>query len=321
MRAASDWEFLVLPSSVLRMREARMRVDDRILKTIVFIGKEAGGRFTPCGTAFVGVVQDQTVSIPLLVTAAHVVDDYFKETETIFVRLNRNNGGVGTLAITNHRLGFRHSDRATDLAILPLPVDLSVFNCEGWSLSSDVLSRRKAEDHWEHGVGDEVVTLGLYTSHYGVDKNIPVVRVGNIAALPDEPVLTRTGYVQAYLIETKSIAGLSGSPVFANLSAVRPRDNNVWVQPSHAGGVILLGVMLGYHVVESAEDQILVPQYATENAIEPDRISAGIDERNTGFAVVVPIERVFEIVRGEEMQTALRAAVEAHLARSGYRQY
>ena len=70
-----------------------MRVEDRILKTVVFIGKEAGGQFTPLGTAFVGVVQEGTTSIPLLVTAAHVIDDYFKETDTIFVRLNRNSGG------------------------------------------------------------------------------------------------------------------------------------------------------------------------------------------------------------------------------------
>jgi len=155
-------------------------------------------------------------------------------------------------------------------------------------LSLDVLNKRKAEDKWEHGVGDEVVTVGLYTSHYGVDKNIPVVRVGNIAALPDEPVLTSSGYVRAYLIETRSIAGLSGSPVFANLSAVRPRDDGVWVQPSYAGGVILLGVMLGYHVLQSAEDQILVPR--NQQIADGPRLpsSTEIDERNTGFAVVVP---------------------------------
>jgi hypothetical protein len=296
-----------------------MRVEDRILKTVVFIGKEAGGRFTPLGTAFVGVVQDGTASIPLLVTAAHVIDDYFKETDTIFVRLNRNNGGVGTLPIASR--GFRRADKGTDLAILPLPVDLSVFNCEGWSLSLDVLNRRKAEDKWGHGVGDEVVTVGLYSSHYGVDKNIPVVRVGNIAALPDEPVLTGSGYVRAYLIETRSIAGLSGSPVFANLAAVRPRDNVIWVQPSYAGGVILLGVMLGYHVVESAEDQILVPrvqQIADGTGDTP--ASPGIDERNTGFAVVVPIERAFDIVQGEEMKAALGHAIERHFARSGYKE-
>jgi hypothetical protein len=299
-----------------------MRVDERILKTVVFIGKEAGGQFTPLGTAFVGVVQQETASIPVLVTAAHVIDDCFKASEAIFVRLNRNNGGAGTLPIVNHNLGFRHTDKGTDLAILPLPVDLSVFNCEGWSLSLDALIKRKAEDKWEHGVGDEVVTVGLYTSHYGVDKNIPVVRVGNIAALPDEPVLTRSGYVRAYLIETRSIAGLSGSPVFANLSAVRPRDHGIWVQPSYAGGVILLGVMLGYHVVQSAEDQISVPsnQQTADGPGGAPTSLAGMDERNTGFAVVVPIERAFDIVQGEQMKTALQDAIERHFAGSGYRQ-
>ena len=36
--------------------------------------------------------------------------------------------------------------------------------------------------------GDEVVITGMFFSHIGQQRNIPIVRIGNIAAMPQEPV-------------------------------------------------------------------------------------------------------------------------------------
>src|SRR5262249_41522483 len=144
-----------------------------------------------------------------------------------------------------------------DLAILPLPrLD------DSYRPGSILLNRAEFEaikkDIWNPGLGDEVATIGLYTSQYGQAKNVPVVRIGHIAMLPDEPVASHRGYVKAYLIETRSIAGLSGSPVFVNLPLTRMNENGK-IEVRDGVGVILIGISIGYHLVRSKEDQISVP--------------------------------------------------------------
>jgi len=37
------------------------------------------------------------------------------------------------------------------------------------------------------GAGDEIFLTGLFANHLGQHKNLPIVRCGNIAAVPDEP--------------------------------------------------------------------------------------------------------------------------------------
>ncbi len=63
------------------------------------------------------------------------------------------------------------------------------------------------------GLGDEVFITGLFGYVAGSQKNIPIVRVGNIAMMPDEKVPTEGEPMEAYLIEARSMGGLSGSPV------------------------------------------------------------------------------------------------------------
>ena len=166
------------------------------------------------------------------------------------------------------------------------------------------IHQRLHKHRWAPELGDEVSTIGLYASHYGATKNIPVVRTGNIAMMPDEPVLTNRGYVKAYLIETKSIVGLSGSPVFLNPPEVAVIDGQIKHLPDKE--LITIGMIVGYHLVASAEDQIVVPQ-VQGNDPYPEY---SLDERNTGFAVVIPMERVFEIwrMKNSEVRNAIHRA-------------
>jgi hypothetical protein len=60
----------------------------------------------------------------------------------------------------------------------------------------------------------EFERLPLRAHHTGDLKNVPIVRVGNLASYPSEQIQTRAfGRMEAYLIEARSIGGLSGSPV------------------------------------------------------------------------------------------------------------
>jgi hypothetical protein len=59
-------------------------------------------------------------------------------------------------------------------------------------------------------------------------KNIPIVRVGNEAALrdEDEPVLNKSGNLMgAYLVGSRSIAGRSCSPVFMECAVRQTRSS------------------------------------------------------------------------------------------------
>jgi hypothetical protein len=132
--------------------------------------------------------------------------------------------------------------------------------------------------------------------------------------MPDEPVMTGTTHAKAYLIEVKSIAGLSGSPVFVNPPEVRVVNGHV----QHRGPMLIpLGVLVGYHVVESKEDQIAVPRF--QNGAR-DADASSPDERNTGFAVVIPIERVYDIIESPELKAIMEQQIQKRANKSGYRQ-
>jgi hypothetical protein len=50
--------------------------------------------------------------------------------------------------------------------------------------------------------------------HEGRQKNSPTARFGNIAQMPNEPVIIKRFEQECFLVEARSIGGYSGSPVF-----------------------------------------------------------------------------------------------------------
>jgi hypothetical protein len=230
------------------------------------------------------------------VTADHILD--LVQGDQITVRMNSKSGGSGTVKLRKaEKISGLH--KADDLALFNVPAWHDVYETKAILLDRDEYNRICA-DIWRPHVGDEIATVGLYSTHYGELKNIPVARIGHIAMLPDEPVLTQRGeYLRAYLVEVRSIIGLSGSPVFINMPETRVVDGKI--QTREGPGIILIGMMLGYHLVSSAQDQIVVPlkqrgEITTEYSL---------DERNTGFGVVLPIERIFSRIEQEDFCNAL----------------
>jgi hypothetical protein len=110
--------------------------------------------------------------------------------------------------------------------------------------------------------------------------------------------------VDAYLIELRTIAGLSGSPVFVVPPDIK-RDGDTMLFRKGDDAYLPLGVLVGYHVVATEEDQIKVPRHASTKAAGADDLGS-LDERNTGFGVVVPIERVVEVLENPETVSAMK---------------
>ena len=137
------------------------------------------------------------------------------------------------------------------------------------------------------GIGDEVFTIGLFVYHKNTKRNEPVMRIGNIAAMPKEPIRTRGEYfdeMEAYLIETRSLGGLSGSPVFVNLQGIRNIGDGAF--RAGTGGYELLGLIHGHWGLEAPDTDP-----TTRNV-----------KLHTGISIVVPAKKILEVVHHPELQ-------------------
>jgi hypothetical protein len=289
-----------------------MRVEDRVRKWVVFLGHENEQGFTPYGTGFVCGCSYKEVMTTVIVTASHVVRDI--PGDTISIRINRKEGVADVIKIKKE--GFIEFHTA-DIVAIPYFIDLAIYDVSLFPLDHKRWLQLQ-EKIWKPGPGDEVGIVGLYTTHYGYVKNIPVVRIGHIAAMPEEKVMTHFGYVRGYLIEAHSIAGLSGSPVFVNVPRVHVVDGEIarGTEPAY----IVIGILIGYHVIETKEDEIVVPQYQTPE----ERRTFGAppkqsEERRTGFGVVIPIEGIFAFFESDDWINIMKNAADELSHKSGYR--
>lgn len=255
-----------------------MWVDDEIRKCVVFIAvRKADDSFVLKGTAFFVVrPAGDGNTLSYLVTARHVIEGV-KDLglEHVYVRMNTKDGSLG-YASTSISQWIFPKDSTIDLALCPAGLP-SQFNHKllHTSLFADDLYLKTNEVN----VGDEVVVTGLFKHHHGDNANIPIVRVGNIAAMPIEPVQTKDCRREAYLIECRSIGGLSGSPVFTNLGYHRYIGGvlKTWDgKPSHS----LIGVIQGhYDTYESGID------LAVDDTGKEARV-------NSGIAIVTPVSKL-----------------------------
>jgi hypothetical protein len=171
-----------------------------------------------------------------------------------------------------------NDDPRIDVAVTPMAVDwlriahktipLSMF------LSSEVIAKECV------GPGDDVCFPGLFSMHPGEVANIPIVRVGNIAAMPAEPIKTKGegGWLQPpYLVEARSIGGLSGSPVFWHRGAGRVKSGGFHLNQGPL--LYLLGLVHGHY----AETEL---PWDSSNDVLLD--AAETRSLNTGIAIVVP---------------------------------
>jgi hypothetical protein len=298
-----------VPAYIFAALEEAMRVDDQVRKTVVYIGYEAAGGFIPYGTGFLCGTTLEDVCFNFVATAAHVFHRI--PGDSIYIRANRNEGGSSVVQINKSRAIF-HEKPEVDLVIVNFHFSSDIFDVMHIDVSRDSL--QSFGSGWQHGIGDEVCVSGLYTSHFGRIRNIPVIRIGHIASMPEEPVQTNLGYVDGYIIELHSIAGLSGSPVFVSpfpfwwnedRSAHQVRNNNI---------PIPFGMLLGHHVIESKEDEIPISEYQSSGSEEPSVLSA----RNTGFGVVIPLQRITEILERDDIVRVLRQVAEQYRKKSGF---
>lgn len=195
-----------------------MKVRPEIVETVCYLGVEdENGVIRPRATAFYVVVpfrhaRDQGRGY--LVTARHNIEKLSGRLAYVSI----NEGLLGddrtpTWVLVKAEKWFVDDDPTVDVAIAD-------WGPERNDSYLGVLTDNFIEGTPENGAlfelaqGMETATIGLFSHHAGTDCHTPIVRTGNIAALPLDKVMTMRGLAYSYLIESRSVGGLSGSPVF-----------------------------------------------------------------------------------------------------------
>ena len=194
-----------------------MIVSHEILRCVAFVGLRLhDGEFLLYGSAFFlgynepgGTTTDKIY----LVTSEHVIAK-IRDTgvEHVCVRLNLKGGGARWY-LTRLQDWFVHpTDDSIDVAILRCALGNGVDHI---SFPRITYLAGGSGPQFEYVLGDEVFIAGLFRWYHGVSRNIPIIRVGNVAAFVPSDVSAGAGVaIDEILIEARSIGGLSGSPVF-----------------------------------------------------------------------------------------------------------
>jgi hypothetical protein len=261
-----------------------MQIPDEIRKSVCFILYKSNGNLQLAGTGFF-------VSIPssvhpqgqfiYLVTAKHVIAavQSRSQDQLVWLRINKTDGTY-TLKSVPINLWNYSEDSSVDIAVVPVTLhkkdelDYSLISIS-IAATDDIIKQQSI------GVGADLFLPGLFVNHAGKTKNIPIVRTGAIAAMPEEPIETASGNMEAYLIEARSIGGLSGSPVFVFLPSGRIINQKLQFDPP---SMYWLGVMQGHWDVLSASTDTVVFDNSSQQRV------------NMGIGIVVPVQKVLAIL-------------------------
>lgn len=275
-------------------KRSRMpRIDDRFLECVVYFypsteaaqeGRRAGG----CG--FWVSVPGQLAGFhhAYIVTNGHVVRDIGS---CRVIRINRIGGGFDVVETTKD--GWFHHENGDDVAIYKLdPTDTYKFK----HVSTDMFVTHDLVRELNIGPGDDVVTAGRFITHDGKESNNPILRFGNIAMMPLEPIALPSGLRQeSFLVESRSLIGASGSPVFVRISLDLMGRPGVANQDK--GGVFLLGINWGHlnlgGVAPDLSNINYGAVYGKDNKPHPEGWKVPV---NTGMMGVVPAWKILELL-------------------------
>jgi hypothetical protein len=265
-----------------------MQIPDEIRKCVVFVCYKTATETKLAGTAFFAGVHlgESNFNSVYVITAKHIIDAIREKSidQKIYLRINLKISGAQLVKTPIESWLSHPRESNVDVAVLPLAPSQEIFDYLYLPLTMAATQEVIKEE--TIGVGDDVFLTGLFQNHYGSQQNIPIIRIGNIAAMPEEKVHTeKLGDIDAYLIEARSIGGLSGSPVFVHMGFTRYRENKVMT----ATGYIykLLGLMHGHFESSKLELDDLSQDSLTNLKI------------NTGIAIVIPVWKIMEVINQE----------------------
>ena len=277
--------------------EVEVRIDDVIRKSVVYVGDANGKPFVPHGTGFITVYFVGDSGYQNVVTARHVIDGIGPD---IHLRVNTR-GGPARVIPTEGNAWKEHPSGNVDLVTCPTLIPKDQFDIMHIDIDGGMMFKDYLNKDGTFGLGDEVFVAGMFISRLGDARNLPILRTGTIAAMPEEKIETSYGRHLAYLVETRSIDGLSGSPVFAFTSLTNIKNGQI--QPTQNLCFGFIGVLLGTNDVVNRRDFISIQREGDDEEAE------GVYPMlNTGIGIVAPADLVVETVKHPEITERRLAA-------------
>jgi hypothetical protein len=274
-----------------------MQVSDIVLKCVRFLGKaQIQGasviEVDHCATGF--FVSTPSIIIggqfTYFVTAKHVAEAL--RDEHVYVMANRRGGGTTiNFGIVENHFWFHPTDKTADVAVAQ--VAEAEPDADILPMSETMLLQKPFPK--TIGIGSQVFMTGMFSLVSGNPFDLdsaqtipvePILRTGNIAMIPKSQIQTHYGFSDVYLIEARSLGGLSGSPVFVRETVQFPAkfaDGRDGLASAY-GDVRLLGMMHGHWDIR--ESDLNNPTIAPE-------LRHGV---NIGIGIVVPAEKILETI-------------------------
>jgi hypothetical protein len=181
--------------------------------TAVFLYQERNGRFEPIGTGFNLLVIQSEMTFWYMVTCRHVVKPLLDTNELVYTRLNRSDRRAVAFEPLRGDWHF-HPDPAVDLAVLGRPPGRGRLEVTAISVDALLTRQRSMATGYALSEGDEVFFSGLFESHMGEKRNMPILRFGHVSMVTDELIQGEYGMARYYLLEIQAYPFNSGSPVF-----------------------------------------------------------------------------------------------------------
>lgn len=278
------------------------RIPDRMLESVFYLypslaAAEAGDKFGGCGFLITVPFERAKQNHLYAVTNRHVIDD-----GSLTLRIATQDRGL-LLVDSDDRKWFRHPS-GDDLAALLVDFPIG-FQCTAMHYDLNQFVTRELTQQYDLGIGDEAFSVGRFVDHEGKLRHSPVVRFGNLAQMPDEPLKQGNGHLQeSYLVEGRSVGGYSGAPVFIFIPpfAIRPGKN---LAESKQHGPWLLGINWGHLV-----DWQPVCNAAGNPVAHGMRVA-----QNSGMMAVVPIWKLVEMIEHPQAMAERRAMEDVILGR------
>ena len=284
-----------------------MRLKEEFRNCAVLIGAgsvDSEDEIEPWGTGF--LVERSGPPSAYLVTAAHVVSKYLDA--PFDIRFNVKGEGARVFKIEYPDWVFHPTDNTVDVAVHEIEVPDSADVTFVARVPNLALGDRL--DKKNIGAGNRTYTVGLWKFLHSKRRNQMFVYTGHIGLIPDGETIPVDAWlpehhgkrigVEGYLIEGEPLDGASGSPVFVRRTLDFDFEKRKGKPPLEAhveGSVWLLGLQSDAFVGRPGEDyeiptagpRLLVPR---------------------GVNVVVPVEKIIEVLEHPKLKVARDDAVD-----------
>lgn len=292
---------------LMKEGEKLMRVPDEVKNCVVFIGclmngdekQNIGGTTFLLSYPYKRLINGRAKSHIYIVTAKHVLDDFDEKTSDgiVYLRFNFMDKPAQWIPIERNKW-ISHPD--TDLAILPANQLDDEYQFDHILVPESMIVDDAILENEKIGIGDEIIVTGLFTHQPGKEHNIPMVRSGIIASMPNEPIRVKwlKKDIDAYLIEVYSVGGFSGSPVFVYLGgrpiAIPITKNKIRIYerlvhfPEQT--YFSLGVISGHWTIKESETGF------------PNNTLTNEEKCNTGIAIVIPANKIKDMLNTSKLR-------------------